>query len=337
MKTDYEMHPDHILEVRNLKKFFPIYSKGFLKKEINTVKASNDLSFNLKKGATLGLVGESGCGKTTTARTLLRALDPTDGHVYFRSKELGVVDLAQVTEKQLKPLRREMQMIFQDPFGSLNPRMTVGEIITEPLTINKIGTKEERREKAISLMKKVGLNAKHLQRYPHSFSGGQRQRIGIARALMLEPSLVVCDESVSALDVSVQAQVINLLMDLQEEFNLTYIFVAHDLSVVKHICDQVAVMYAGSIVEKGKTEKLFKDPVHPYTQGLFSAIPHLDPDVKAKSELKGEVLDISKLPPGCPFYDRCKLATKECYSILPELETFDSDREVACLNVKRPE
>jgi len=333
MKTTHEMHPDTILEVRGLKKYFPIYSKGFLKKVVNTVKASNDLSFDLKAGTTLGLVGESGCGKTTTARTLLRALAPTDGHIYFRSKQMGVIDLATCTEKELKPLRKEMQMIFQDPFGSLNPRMTVGDIITEPMTIQKIGTRAERTEKAVSIMKKVGLNAKHLQRYPHSFSGGQRQRIGIARALMLEPSLIVCDESVSALDVSVQAQVINLLKDLQREFKLTYIFVAHDLSVVKHICDEVAVMYAGSIVEKGKTENLFRDPLHPYTQGLFSAIPHLDPDVKAQSELKGEVLDIGKLPPGCPFYDRCKLATKECYHILPALEAHGENREVACLNL----
>jgi oligopeptide/dipeptide ABC transporter ATP-binding protein len=333
MNSQLVMEPEYILEVRNLKKHFPIFSKGFFQKQINTVKASNDLSFKLKEGATLGLVGESGCGKTTTARTILRALDPTGGDVYFRSRHQGVVNLATLAEKELKPLRKEMQMIFQDPFSSLNPRMTVGEIVTEPLTIHKIGTRQERLDKAADLMHKVGLKPEHLQRYPHSFSGGQRQRIGIARALILEPSLIVCDESVSALDVSVQAQVINLLMDLQVEFGLTYIFVAHDLSVVKHICDQVAVMYAGSIVEMGDTQKIFKDPVHPYTQGLLSAIPHLDPDVKMTCELDGEVLDITKLPPGCPFFSRCKMATESCRETLPELKIHDAGRQVACLNI----
>lgn len=278
-----------LLQVRNLKKYFPVYSKGIVRKQVGNVKAVDDVSFDLQPGETLGLVGESGCGKTTTARSILRAIQPTSGKVLFRSKALGEVDLTRLSDKELKVLRTEMQMIFQDPFSSLNPRMTVGDIVAEPLVIHSIGTRAERKDKVARILEKVGLNAVHMQRYPHAFSGGQRQRIGIARALILNPSLIVADEAVSALDVSVQAQVINLLQDLQEEFQLTYIFVAHDLSVVRHICNRVAVMYLGKIVEMEETETLFSDPRHAYTKVLLSAIPSPDPDVKLQPLLKGSL------------------------------------------------
>jgi ABC-type oligopeptide transport system ATPase subunit len=283
----------HLLRVRNLCKFFPVYAKGLVKKQVDTVKAVNDVSFDLKPGTTLGIVGESGSGKTTCARSILRAITPTSGEVLFRS-EGGVVDLTRLHARDLKPLRREMQMIFQDPFASLNPRMTVGDIVEEPLLIHRIGTRSERKRKVAEMLEKVGMLSIHMQRYPHAFSGGQRQRIGIARALVLNPSLVVADEAVSALDVSVQAQVINLLGDLQKEFNLTYIFVAHDLSVVRHICDEVAVMYQGKIVEHGDVGDIFNKPQHPYTIGLLSAIPSPDPDVVMKPLLKGEIGDYER-------------------------------------------
>ncbi|MGC9449987.1 MAG: ABC transporter ATP-binding protein [Oceanipulchritudo sp.] len=283
----------HLLRVRNLCKYFPIYAKGLVKKQVDMVRAVDDVSFDLKRGTTLGIVGESGSGKTTCARSILRAIAPTSGEVLFHS-EGGVVDLARVRPRDLKPLRREMQMIFQDPFSSLNPRMTVGDIVGEPLLIHRIGTARERKDKVAEMLEKVGMRAIHMQRYPHAFSGGQRQRIGIARALVLNPSLVVADEAVSALDVSVQAQVINLLEDLQEEFDLTYIFVAHDLSVVRHICDEVAVMYQGKIVEHGPVGEIFKEPRHPYTVGLLSAIPSPDPDIVMKPILKGEIGDYDR-------------------------------------------
>lgn len=280
-----------LLQVRNLKKYFPVYSQGIVRRQTSVVKAVDDVSFNLNQGETLGLVGESGCGKTTTARAILRALEPTSGEVILQSKAYGEVDLARLEEERLKELRKEMQMIFQDPFSSLNPRMTVGDIVAEPLVIHNIGSRGERKDKVAHILEKVGLKAVHMQRYPHAFSGGQRQRIGIARALILNPSLIVADEAVSALDVSVQAQVINLLQDLQEEFQLTYIFVAHDLSVVRHICDRVAVMYLGKIVELGDSEQLFRDPQADYTKVLLSAIPSPDPDVPLKPILKGSLAE----------------------------------------------
>jgi len=282
-----------LLKVRNLVKHFPVYNKGVVRRQVGVVKAVDDVSFDLHPGETLGLVGESGCGKTTTARTILRAIAPTSGEVLFQSKRMGEVDLTKLSEKELKVLRTELQMIFQDPFSSLNPRMTVGDIVGEPLLIHKIGSRSERRDKVARILEKVGMQAIHMQRYPHAFSGGQRQRIGIARALILNPSLIVADEAVSALDVSVQAQVINLLQDLQEEFKLTYIFVAHDLSVVQHICNRVAVMYLGKIVELEETDKLFRDPEHSYTKVLLSAIPSPDPDVKLKPLLKGSLAEAS--------------------------------------------
>ena len=269
-----------LLQVRNLRKVYPVFQKGLVRRQVDEVKAVDDVSFDLRAGETLGLVGESGCGKTTTARAILRAIQPTSGQVLFQSKAFGEVDLATLPERQLKELRKEMQMIFQDPFSSLNPRMTVGDIVGEPLVIHGIGKAAERRDRIAEVLVKVGLLPVHMQRYPHAFSGGQRQRIGIARALILNPSLVVADEAVSALDVSVQAQVINLLQDLQEEFQLTYIFVAHDLSVVRHLCNRVAVMYKGKLVEMEETETLFQTPRHPYTRVLLSAIPSPDPDVR---------------------------------------------------------
>ncbi|MCD8482086.1 MAG: ATP-binding cassette domain-containing protein [Verrucomicrobia bacterium] len=283
-----------LLRVRNLCKFFPIFSSGLVKKQVDTVRAVDDVSFDLKPGRTLGIVGESGSGKTTCARSILRAIDPTSGEILFKSAR-GIVDMAKLKPRELKPLRKEMQMIFQDPFASLNPRMTVGDIVGEPLVIHDVGSRAERRDLVAEMLQKVGMKPIHMQRYPHAFSGGQRQRIGIARALILRPSLVVADEAVSALDVSVQAQVINLLMDLQDEFQLTYIFVAHDLSVVRHICDEVAVMYQGKIVEFGDVKEIFDNPRHPYTKGLLSAIPNPDPDIVMKPILKGEIGDYARV------------------------------------------
>ncbi len=265
-----------LLQVRNLKKHFPIYRKGFVRRQIGANKAVDGVSFDLRSGETIGLVGESGCGKTTCVRAILRAIDPTCGEVLFCSRT-GIVDLSALGARRLISLRREMQMIFQDPMSSLNPRMTVGDIVGEPLLIQKIGSRRERRDRVAAILKRVGMETGHMNRYPHAFSGGQRQRIGIARALILQPSLVVCDEAVSALDVSVQAQVIDLLMDLQRDFNLAYIFVSHDLSVVRHISTRVAVMYRGKIVEMKNADEIFSNPEHAYTRSLLSAVPYPDP------------------------------------------------------------
>ena len=283
-----------LLDVKGLKKYFPVYSKGIVRRQIDEIRAVDDISFALRPGETLGIVGESGSGKTTAARAILRALRPTAGEVWFESDAYGRVDLAQLPEKALKPLRQEMQMIFQDPFSSLNPRMTVGDIVGEPLLIHRLADGRRRRDMVAEMLEKVGLLPRHMQRYPHAFSGGQRQRIGIARALIMRPKLVVADEAVSALDVSVQAQVINLLQDLQDEFKLTYIFVAHDLSVVRHICNRVAVMYLGKIVEFGPTGIIFDKPRHPYTQALLSAIPVPDPDVPLRPQMVGEIGDLNR-------------------------------------------
>jgi oligopeptide/dipeptide ABC transporter ATP-binding protein len=305
-------------------------SKGFARKQIGAVKAVDQVSFDLGRGETLGLVGESGSGKTTCARTILRALTPTSGQALFRA-DGETIDLAAVPDSDLKPLRQKMQMIFQDPFSSLNPRMTVGDIVAEPLVIHKLARGKEMEDRVVETLVKVGLKPEHRQRYPHAFSGGQRQRIGIARALIMNPSLVVADEAVSALDVSVQAQVINLLADLQEEFHLTYLFVAHDLSVVRHICDRVAVMYAGRIVELAETGELFDNPRHPYTRALLSAVPNVDPDVKMRFDVGGEVADAGKLPPGCSFHPRCPHRFEPCDKIVPLLEPVEgSSCRVAC-------
>jgi len=305
-------------------------SKGFARKQIGAVKAVDQVSFDLHRGETLGLVGESGSGKTTCARTILRALAPTSGQALFHS-DGATIDLATLPESDLKPLRQKMQMIFQDPFSSLNPRMNVGDIVAEPLVIHKLAKGKELEDRVVETLVKVGLKPEHRQRYPHAFSGGQRQRIGIARALIMKPSLVVADEAVSALDVSVQAQVINLLADLQEEFHLTYIFVAHDLSVVRHICDRVAVMYAGKIVELAATEELFENPRHPYTQALLSAVPNVDPDVPMSFEVGGEVADAGRLPPGCSFHPRCPHRFEPCDKVVPWLEPVEgANCRVAC-------
>src|SRR5229473_619326 len=266
----------NVLEVRGLKKFFPI-RRGFLQRIVGQVRAVDDVNFDVKQGETLALVGESGCGKTTTSRCILRALDPTDGQIRFRMDDGSMLDVARLPRQQLRPVRKQMQMIFQDPFSSLNPRMTLLDIVGEPLLVNGVTDRTERIDRVSELLRLVGLRPEYMRRYPHAFSGGQRQRIGIARALALHPRLVVADEAVSALDVSVQAQILNLLLELQERLGLTYLFVAHDLSVVKHISDRVAVMYVGQMVEMAETEALFASPKHPYTAALLSAIPEPDP------------------------------------------------------------
>ena len=321
-----------ILRVEGLTKHFPVHGRGFLKRVVGTVKAVDNVSFQLHPSETMGLVGESGCGKTTVARSILRALKPSSGKVFFTNRD-RTVDLASLKERDLKPLRQELQMIFQDPFSSLNPRMTVGEILGEPLKIHRLAQGREMTDRVCGALERVGLKPEHRSRYPHAFSGGQRQRIGIARALMMDPSLVIADEAVSALDVSVQAQVINLLMELQEELGLSYIFVAHDLSVVKHISNRIAVMYAGKIVELAETELLFQNPLHPYTQGLLAAVPQPDPDVKLSFTLTGEVADPAQLPPGCSFHPRCPFRFDPCARETPPLVETRDGRWIACHKV----
>ena len=318
-----------ILKVRNLCKYFPVYSKGFISRIIDNVKAVDDVSFDLMPGETLGLIGESGCGKTTASRTILRALKPDAGQILFKA-EKEYIDLASLKERQLKLLRPRMQMIFQDPVSSLNPRMTVGDIVAEPLVIHKIAKGSELKQRTAAMLRKVGLKPEHAVRYPHAFSGGQRQRIGIARALIMNPAFVIADEAVSALDVSVQAQIINLLKDLQDKLKLSYIFVTHDLSVVKHICDRVAVMYAGKIVESAETENIFKYPKHPYTQALISAVPSPDPKVKMKFILEGQAADPANLPCGCSFNPRCPSCTDICTKTVPAVKNTGNNINVAC-------
>jgi len=319
-----------LLTVRNLCKYFPIKSKGFFKKTVAMVHAVDDVSFDLLPGETLGLVGESGCGKTTLSRSILRAIKPTSGRAVLHV-DGQTYELASMPSRSIKPLRRKMQMIFQDPFSSLNPRMTVGDIVGEPLKIHGLANAGQRKDIVADMLKKVGMNPDQMNRYPHAFSGGQRQRIGIARALVMHPAFVVADEAVSALDVSVQAQVLNLLKDLQGELNLTYIFVAHNLSVIRHICDRAAVMYAGRIVELAPTEEIFNNPKHPYTKGLISAAPSADPDVKLDFKMTGEVADPARLPAGCAFHPRCYACTDACRHHRPELTQLgDTERYVAC-------
>ena len=319
-----------LLEVRNLQRFFPI-RKGLLRRVVGQVRAVDDISFHINKGETLSLVGESGCGKTTTARCILRALKPTSGEVLFQTAEGAVVDTAELPKAALKPFRHQMQMIFQDPFSSLNPRMTIFDIVAEPLLASGVKSREQRRRRVEELLELVRLRPEFMQRFPHAFSGGQRQRIGIARALALNPSLIVADEPVSALDVSVQAQILNLMLDLQDELGLTYLFVAHDLSVVKHISDRVAVMYVGKIVEIAETKTLFKAPKHPYTEALLSAVPK--PDPRRRSErivLQGEVADPAHPPSGCYFHPRCAYAIDRCKTETPSLEEIQPGQFVSC-------
>jgi peptide/nickel transport system ATP-binding protein len=325
--------PRVLLSVRDLKKYFPIRS-GFFNKVVNHVKAVDGVSFDVWQGECLGLVGESGSGKTTVGRTLLRAYTPTGGSAHFQVRPGESVDLCTASKEQLRKLRPHMQMIFQDPYSSLNPRMTVADVVGEPLLIHGMKDRHERDNRVRELLMQVGLKETYLTRYPHAFSGGQRQRLGIARALALNPKLIVADEPVSALDVSVQAQVLNLLQDLQRKLGLTYIFVAHDLSVVKHICDRVAVMYCGQLVELAPVDALFDAPLHPYTEALLSAVPVPDPTAKLKRILlAGEVADPSKAPPGCPFHPRCQYAKPVCAQPpIPPLtqDANDPSRVVRC-------
>jgi len=324
------MNDQPLLEVQHLKKFFPIHA-GLLRRTVGQVRAVDDVSFTVRQGETLALVGESGCGKTTTARCILRALQPTDGKILFRTGAGSTIDIARLSSKQMRPLRRDMQLIFQDPFSSLNPRMTLLDIIGEPLLVNKVGSGAERAERVAELLRVVGLPPDYMRRYPHAFSGGQRQRIGIARALALNPSLIVADEPVSALDVSVQAQILNLLLDLQDQLGLTYLFVAHDLSVVKQISDRVAVMYVGKIVELAPTAALFEAPLHPYTEALLSAVPKPDPRLRSERIiLQGEVADPSDPPTGCHFHPRCPYAVERCSSEAPLLEEVAPAHFVRC-------
>ena len=321
-----------LLSVRNLCKFFPIRSQGVIRRKVGDVRAVNNVSFDLAAGATLGIVGESGSGKTTAARAILRAIDPTSGEVFFHHNG-NQINITNLPSQELKPLRQQMQMIFQDPFSSLNPRMTVGEIVGEPLVIHKLASGQELRDKVVDALTRVGLKPEHRTRYPHAFSGGQRQRIGIARALIMNPSLIVADEAVSALDVSVQAQVINLLEDLQEELHLTYIFIAHDLSVVKHICDQVVVMYCGKVVERGNIDQIYATPLHPYTHALLAAVPSPDPDIRLRPAVAGETADPAKPPAGCSFHPRCPFAQKGLCDIPgkpPPLQEYKPGQWTAC-------
>ncbi|GAP41241.1 ABC transporter ATP-binding protein [Flexilinea flocculi] len=328
--TQRNIPAERLLEVNHLKKYFPITS-GIFKKHIGDVKAVDDLNLYVNEGETLGLVGESGCGKTTASRCILRAYEPTAGEIFFRNKKQEYVDLAHLSDKDLRPMRPEMQMIFQDPFGSLNPRMNIFDIISEPMLVNGIRNRKEREERVVDLLKKVGLRPEYMVRYPHSFSGGQRQRIGIARALALQPRLVVADEPVSALDVSVQAQVLNLLMELMEDMGLTYLFVAHDLSVVRHICDRVTVMYVGKIVETAPTEELYYNPRHPYSEALMAAVPIADPRLQQdRKGLPGEVPSPANPPSGCYFHPRCSYCKDRCKAEVPELREISPNHWTAC-------
>jgi peptide/nickel transport system ATP-binding protein len=318
-----------LLDVKGLKKYFPI-RKGLLQKVVGQVKAVDDVTFFLNKGETLSLVGESGCGKTTTSRCILRAITPTAGQVLLED-EGRMVDVATLPKSSLPRLRRQMQMIFQDPFASLNPRMTLLDIVGEPLLVHNVGNETERQDRVVELLQLVGLRPEYMRRYPHAFSGGQRQRIGIARALALNPRLVVADEPVSALDVSVQAQILNLLLELQERLGLTFLFVAHDLSVVKHISERVAVMYVGRIVETAPTRQLFESPRHPYTEALLSAVPIPNPRLRTERiVLQGEVADPANTPSGCHFHPRCQYAKDVCREQTPVQEEIAPNHFVRC-------
>jgi oligopeptide transport system ATP-binding protein len=320
-----------LVQVRDLKMWFPITQGIIIQRHIGDIKAVDGISFDVERGETLGLVGESGCGKSTTGRAILQLYRPTAGKVYFEGE-----DLTELKGERLRRMRRQMQMIFQDPYASLNPRMTVGDIIGEPLLVHSIAKGKERRERVQELLKVVGLNPYFVNRYPHEFSGGQRQRIGVARSLAVNPAFIVCDEPISALDVSIQAQIINLLEDLQAEFNLTYLFIAHDLSVVRHISDRIAVMYLGKIVELTSRQELYDNPLHPYTKALLSAVPIPDPVVEEKRQriiLEGDVPSPASPPVGCNFSTRCPVVMDICHEQDPEFKDVGGRHWVACFRV----
>ncbi len=314
-----------ILEVKNLRKLFPI-TGGFFRRAVGHIRAVDDVSFEMEEGETLGIVGESGSGKSTLGRTIIRLYEPTEGHIIFDGN-----DISHLSRKHLRSARKNIQMVFQDPYASLNPRMTIGELIDEPLMVHTPYSKQERLEKTKELLELVGLNQESYSRYPHEFSGGQRQRIGIARAIAIRPKMIIADEPVSALDVSIQSQVINLMMDLQAEFGLSYLFIAHDLSVVKHISDRIGVMYLGKMVEMAPKDGLFKDPLHPYTQALLSAVPVPDPMVKKdRIILKGDIPSAAKPPSGCVFHTRCPRVMDSCKEMIPEFKEVAPKHYVAC-------
>lgn len=327
------MDKNTLLNVKNLKKNF-YNNEGLFGGSKNVVKAVNDVNFQINDGEVFGLVGESGCGKTTTARCILRAIEPTSGQLLFQKEDGQIVDIAKLNGRELKKFRKEMQLIFQDPYSSLNPRMTVKRIIGEPLLVNNIAKGQEMEDMVIDLMEKVGLPPEYLNRYPHAFSGGQRQRIGIARALILNPGFVVCDEPVSALDMSVQAQILNLFQDLQEDLSLTWLFIAHDLGVVKHVSNRIGVMYVGKLVEVTGAEELYRKPLHPYTEALLSSVPKPEPKLKTnRIKLEGQVADASNPPDGCFFHPRCRYAKSVCSQEIPELNEVDKkgkEHLVAC-------
>ena len=331
-RPDQSPAAEVILEVRNLVKRFPVGGAGLFGKTVGWVQAVAGVSFSIRRGETLGLVGESGCGKTTTGRCILQLERPTSGEVIFEGQ-----DLTRLSPTELRPVRRKIQVIFQDPYSSLNPRMTVGQIIAEPLAVHGIiPDRQARKARVPELLSRVGILPSLADRYPHELSGGQRQRVGVARALAMEPSLIVCDEPVSALDVSIQAQIINLLEDLQAEFHLTYLFIAHDLSVVRHISDRVAVMYLGKIMELADRQALYDDPLHPYTKALLSAVPIPDPALEATREhvvLKGEVPSPLNPPSGCVFHPRCPIAIDDCRRVVPELREIRPGHHAACIRV----
>ncbi|MFB4167331.1 ABC transporter ATP-binding protein [Virgibacillus sp. JSM 102003] len=318
-----------LLDVQGLKKFFPVKGKGLIesfRREKGQVKAVNDLSFQLYEGETLGLVGESGCGKSTTGRTILRLTEPTEGKAIYKNK-----DIFKLNGKALRQMRQELQMVFQDPYSSLNPRKRIGHTLEESLAIHSIGTKQERTERVMEILYKVGMKLEHYYRYPHEFSGGQRQRLGLARALIVNPKVVISDEPVSALDVSIQSQIINLLKKLQNEMKLTYLFIAHDISVVRHISDRIGVMYLGNIVEEAPTDKLFESPLHPYTKALLSAVPIPDPQIKKERIiLKGEIPSPLNPPSGCVFHTRCPHVMNICKTQTPMRKEMSIGHSVAC-------
>ncbi|GIN37910.1 dipeptide ABC transporter ATP-binding protein [Heyndrickxia oleronia] len=317
---------DNLLEIQNLKTYYPIKG-GFFKRTVGNVKAVDDVSFAIAKGETLGLVGESGCGKSTTGRTILRLLSPTSGKIIFDGK-----DITNLSGKDLRLARKDFQMVFQDPYASLNPKQMVGDIVSEPIRNFSNKSLKDLRDEVMSLLKRVGLPEDAYYKYPHEFSGGQRQRIGIARALALKPKLIIADEPVSALDVSVQSQVLNLLKELQDEFDLTFLFIAHDLSVVKHMSDRIGVMYLGNLVELADKDSLYSEPLHPYTQALISAIPEPDPRKrKERIVLQGDVPSPANPPTGCPFHTRCPVAKEECSKVKPTLKEVKPGHQVACI------